>query len=227
MIYLPGLFLHNTASYTVLPTLLLHHLTVILIAKVHDQYYTKHTRHISVQVTSSLNKELIDGLKYAPLSWDYDSNRMEKCNEHWNIQVRRLDPNSSFAICSLCDHGQSFPLSSVSKSVEWAGWAQCFKSHSFSALPMQQHSVFTVTSRSFCWTYLLLFLKLLLGVLSVTIYPVKWESCWVACLHLLVSSWAHLPPVWSISTSLWELLQVRALCTTRLTPTLFRGCQVH
>lgn len=123
----------------------------------------------------------------------------------------------AFSCVTLCDYGQ-VRFSSVSKSVEWVckvggggsgrdAW--CFKGRLFSTLLMQHPSLFTGPSRPFCWPYLFLFFKLHLGVLSVTIYPVKWESCWVACLHLLVSSWAPLPPVWSISTSLWEFLQVR------------------
>lgn len=117
----------------------------------------------------------------------------------------------AFSCITLCDYRQ-VRFSSVSKSVEWVcrfgGWredAWCFKGRLFST-PL----IATLPpTRPFCWPYLFLFLKLHLGVLSVTIYPVKWESCWVAYLHLLVSSWAPLPPVWSISTSLWEFLQVR------------------
>lgn len=143
------------------------------------------------------------------------------------MQVSRLDPNSSFATVLCVTMDKSFPPSSVAKSVEWAGRAWYCKSPSFLAQPMQHHSFFTVPSRPFCWTCLLLVSKLRLGVSSVTIYPVKWESCWVACWHLLVSSWARLPPVWSISTSLWAFLQVRALCTPGLTLPHSGFCQSH
>ena len=132
------------------------------------------------------------------------------------MEVRTLDPNSSFAPYSLCDHGQvvsSLLSFQVCRMNVWG------KAQGLDALKVSRSllCLFTGPSRPFCWTYLLLFLKLHLGVSSVTIYPVKWESCWGACLHLLVWSWAPLPPVWSISTSLWEFLQVRTHCTTGLT----------
>lgn len=161
-------------------------------------------------------KELTCCLKSSPFSWDYDHSKWRNGMSS-QMLVRKPDPDSSPATCSLWGHGQVLFLSPRFLSIEWVGWAQGFEDGGLSA-PLMHHSLHTAPSRPLCWTYLLLFLKLHLGVLSVTIFPVKWESCWVACLHLLVSSWAHLPPAWSISTSLWEFLQVRALFTTLLIP---------
>lgn len=158
---------------------------------------------------------------------------MQKWDEHWNAMQGDLILIIPALLLNLCvTTDNSFPLFSFqicrpSAGGGGEGEAWCFKGQSFCALPVPHPSLFTVPARPFYRTCLLLFLKLHLEVLSVTIYPVKWESCWVACLHLLVSSWAPLPQVWSISTSHWEFLQVRALCTIYLTLTPFRGCQAH